>query len=252
MSPVREPDAAARPTELVQAEVVEYRPPETVARSTSVDRTARPTGKPRRRRSVLGEVWRWMIVILIFAVVASGLLGLSLVTMIYRQARIDQARPVDAVVVLGTAQFNGRPGRVLQARLDRALAVYEEGLTSVVVVTGGRAPGDAFTEAEAARDYLLERGVPVGAIVLENEGRDSWSSMRGVAALLDDLGIRRVLLVSDGFHLLRVKLMARDLGLAPFGTPAESPIRQGSGREFSYVLREAAGVVAHLWETRRG
>lgn len=191
-----------------------------------------------------------MVVLAIFAVLGSGLLGASLVAMIYRQARTEQARPVDAIVVLGTAQFNGRPGRVLQARLDRALAVYEEGLAPLVVVTGGRAPGDAFTEAEAARDYLRERGVPEEAIRLENEGRDSWSSMQGVAALLGELDLRRVLLVSDGFHLLRVKLMARHLGLVPFGTAAESPIRSGGGREFSYVVREAAGVVAHLWQTR--
>lgn len=191
-----------------------------------------------------------MVVLAIFAVLGSGLLGASLVAMIYRQARTEQARPVDAIVVLGTAQFNGRPGRVLQARLDRALAVYEDGLAPLVVVTGGRAPGDAFTEAEAARDYLRERGVPEEAIRLENEGRDSWSSMQGVASLLGELDLRRVLLVSDGFHLLRVKLMARDLGLVPFGTAAESPIWSGGGREFSYVVREAAGVVAHLWQTR--
>ncbi|MDP9365487.1 MAG: YdcF family protein [Chloroflexota bacterium] len=187
----------------------------------------------------------------VFLVLGTGLLGVSLVGAIYWQARADQARPVDAIVVLGTAQFNGRPGRVLQARLDRALAAYERGLAPRLVVTGGRAPGDVFTEAEAARDYLLQRGVPEEAILLENEGRDSWGSMQGVASLLGDLGQRRVLLVSDGFHLFRVKLMARDLGLVPFGAAApNSPIRQGGPGEFSYVLREAAAVVVHLWWTR--
>jgi uncharacterized SAM-binding protein YcdF (DUF218 family) len=187
----------------------------------------------------------------VVAVLGGVVLAVGLVGAIYWQARTDQTRPVDAIVVLGTAQFNGRPGRVLQARLDRALEVYRDGAAPSVVVTGGRAPGDAFTEAEAARDYLLERGVPAEAILMENEGRDSWESMQGVASLLGEAGLRRVLLVSDGFHLFRVKLMAKDLGLTPFGTAApESPIRRGGAGEFSYAVREAAAVVVHLWRTR--
>jgi len=188
---------------------------------------------------------------LLFTVAAVALVGVTLVVAIYRQARTDQARPVDAIVVLGTAQFNGRPGPVLRARLDRALAVHEAGYAPLIVVTGGRAPGDQFTEAEAARDYLVERGVPPEAILLENEGRDSWESMRGVAALLAARDRPRVLLVSDGFHLLRLKLMARDLGLAGFASPApDSPIRRGGPTELSYVLREAVGIAVHLWRTR--
>ena len=187
----------------------------------------------------------------LFAVVAALVVWVGLIVAIYWQARTDQTRPVDAIVVLGTAQFNGRPGPVLRARLERALEVYEAGYAPLIVVTGGRAPGDRFTEAEAARDYLIERGVPPAAILLENEGRDSWQSMRGVAALLAERGRGRVLLVSDGFHLFRVKLMARDLGLTAFAAPAPgSPIRPGGAGEFSYVLREAAGVVVHVWRTR--
>ncbi len=188
---------------------------------------------------------------MLFAVLAPTLLGVSLVAAIYWQARSDQTRPVDAIVVLGTAQFNGRPGSVLRARLDRAIEAYDAGAAPYVVATGGRAPGDAVTEAEAARDYLLEQGVPAEAILMENAGRDTWGSMQGVAALLRDLGLQRVLLVSDGFHLLRVKLMARDLGLTPFASPApDSPIRRGGPGEFSYVLREAAAIVVHQWRTR--
>lgn len=184
---------------------------------------------------------------------AGVLVGVGLVLAIYRQARTDQTRPVDAIVVLGTAQFNGQPGPVLRARLDRALEVYEAGYAARIVATGGRAPGDAFTEAEAARDYLIEAGVPPAAILMENEGRDTWQSMRGVAALLADHELSRVLLVSDGFHLLRSKLMARDLGLIALATPtATSPIRPGGPGEFSYAVREAAAITVYLWQTRIG
>lgn len=189
----------------------------------------------------------------VLALIIAGppLLGAALVFAIYRQARTDQIRPVDAIVVLGTTQYNGRPSPTLRARLDRALEVYQEGVAPLVVVTGGKQAGDQFTEAEAGRDYLVERGVPESAILLENAGSDSWESMRGVDALLERRGLARVLLVSDGFHLFRLKLMARELGLAAYATAAtDSPIRRGGPAEFNYAVREAAGVVAFLWEER--
>ena len=205
----------------------------------------------RRRRSIPAEIARWLLTAIVFVLLASCVLAVSLVAAIYWQARSDQTRPVDAIVVLGTAQFNGRPGAVLQSRLNRAIEAYREGAAPLIVATGGRAPGDAFTEAEAARDYLIAHRVPADAILMENEGRDTWTSLGGVASLLRERGLSRTLMVSDGFHLFRVKLMARDLGLTPFAAPAtESPIRQGGGTEFSYVLREAAAVAVHLWRTR--
>lgn len=208
------------------------------------------TGQPRRRGR--GQtVRRWVASFLAFALLAPPLLAIGLVVAIYRQARTDQVRPVDAIVVLGTAQYNGRPGSVFEARLDRALTVYQGGNAPVIVVTGGRAVGDQYSEAEAAQTYLIDHGVPEDAILLENEGRNSWASMQGVAALLRPLGLTRILLVSDGFHLFRVKLMARDLGFTGYAAIAtESPIRHGSRRELGYVVRETGGVVAHLWHTR--
>lgn len=183
--------------------------------------------------------------ILILLILVPPVFGAALIGAIYWQARTDQTQTVDAIVVLGTAQYNGRPSPVLKARLDRALSVYNAGAAPLVIVTGGRQPGDAFTEAEAGRNYLIEHGVPEDAILMENQGTDSWESMSGVATMLKAQGLKRVLIVSDGFHLFRLKLMARDLGLDAYASAAtDSPI-QGS-QEFSYVLREAAGVTLHL------
>ena len=126
-----------------------------------------------------------------------------LVVAIYRQARTDQARPAQAIVVLGTAQYNGWPGPVFQARLDRALELWREGYAPVLVVTGGKMPGDGYTEAEAAWTYLTDAGVPAEAIVTENAASDTWESMQGIAALLQPLEIDEVIVVSDGFHLFR-------------------------------------------------
>ena len=207
----------------------------------------------RRRRSLWGEVWRWGVTLFWFAAAALIVAGLVLVLAIYRQARTDQARPAEAIVVLGTAQYNGWPGPVFQARLDRAITLWQEGYAPVLVVTGGKMPGDGYTEAEAAWAYLTDAGVPPEAIVTENAASDTWESMLGIVPLLQPLGIDEVIVVSDGFHLFRSRLMARDVGLQAWGSPAEaSPIRTGGGGELTYVIREAAAVVAHLWQTRLG
>jgi uncharacterized SAM-binding protein YcdF (DUF218 family) len=223
-------------------------PPATTPVSDSL--VARPAPL-RRRRSPWGELWRWGVTLVGFCVAALVVAGLVLVVAIYRQARTDQARPAEAIVVLGTAQYNGWPGPVFRARLDRAIELWRAGYAPVLVVTGGKMPGDGYTEAEAAWAYLTDAGVPAEVILTENAASDTWESMQGVAALMRPAGIDEVIVVSDGFHLFRSRMMARDVGLQAWGSPAEmSPIRTGGGGELTYVIREAAAVVAHLWQTR--
>jgi uncharacterized SAM-binding protein YcdF (DUF218 family) len=200
-----------------------------------------PVVRTRRRRRPLA----WLVGLLTFALLAPPVLGMALVGAIYIQARLDQTRPVGALVVLGTTQYNGVPQAVLRARLDRALQLYRDGVAQTVIVTGGGQPGDVFTEAEASRDYLIEAGVPERAILLENEGRDSWQSMEAVAGIVRERDIGSVLLVSDGFHLLRLKVMADALGMRAYATAArDSPIR--GGQEFGYAVREAFAIAAFV------
>ncbi len=184
-----------------------------------------------------------MISVLILLLLAPPVLGLALIGAIYVQARMDQTRAVDAIVVLGTTQYNGVPQAVLRARLERALVLYRDGIAPTIIVTGGGQPGDTYTEAESSQMYLVEAGIPEDAIVLENEGRDSWQSMVGVRDITEARGLDRILIVSDGFHLLRLKVMAARLGLTAFATAAtDSPI--AGGQEFGYVVREALAIVA--------
>ncbi len=206
---------------------------------------------PSRRwhRPFWPEVRRWAVVFALWVPLTVALLLGSLIGAIYWQARSDQTQPVEAIVVLGAAQYDGRPTPVLRARLDEALAAYRAGMAPLIVVTGGRQEGDRFTEAESSRNYLVDRGVPERVILLENEGRSSWESMQGAGRLLEERGVKRILVVSDGFHLFRLKLMARHLGFTAFGAPAsDSPIQRNSNTEFDYVLREAGGAIAFLWQ----
>ncbi len=141
-------------------------------------------------------------------------------------ARLDQARPVQAIVVLGSAQYNGVPSPDLEARLSHALALWRRGLAGHVVCTGGKEPGDNYTEAEAEADWLSARGVPRKSLVRVMQGRDTWQSLTAVAAALHALRITTVLLVSDPFHDERIRLMSASLGLTSYVSPTRtSPIR---------------------------
>jgi len=160
---------------------------------------------------------------------------------VWRAARSDQARAAEAIVVFGTAQYDGVPSPVLAARLDHAIALYDKQLAPVIVVTGGSQPGDQFTEATASANYLIQRGVPDDDVLREVSGTSSWQSLAAAANFLDDRSINDVLLVSDPFHSLRIRAMAAELGLEGRSSPTRtSPIRGMS--EARYMARETVAV----------
>ena len=176
------------------------------------------------------------------ALLAAVVLYLSVTfVQVWRAARHDQARPAEAIVVFGTAQYNGVPSPVLAARLDHAIELYKKDLAPVIVVTGGNQPGDQFTEATASANYLIERGVPDEDVLREVSGTSSWQSLAAAANFLDDRKITEVLLVSDPFHSLRIRAMASELGLDGHSSPTKtSPIRGMT--EARYMARETVAV----------
>jgi len=211
-----------------------------------------PVIAPRRwrglpvARSLPAELWRWVIVAAITLPLLFGVAVAGVAVAVYRQARQSQLVPADAIVVMGAAQYNGNPSPVLKARLDTALDAYERGLAPIVIVTGGNQAGDAFTEAGTGRDYLVDLGIPADAILVEDRSTNSEQNLRNTVVIARDEGIESVVIVSDGFHLFRSKMIARDLGLDATGiAAADSPIGQGSGSERGYILRETAAILAY-------
>ncbi|MGH8978167.1 MAG: YdcF family protein [Acidimicrobiia bacterium] len=165
---------------------------------------------------------------------------------VWRAARRDDARPADAIVVLGAAQYDGTPSPVLAARLDHALELYNAGVAPTIVVTGGRQPGDRFTEATAAAAYLHAHGVPDDAILRETNGRSSWESLAAAGRFLEDRGTTDVVLVSDPYHAARIDDIADEVGLDAVISPTTtSPISGGAEwkRFGTETLRVAAGRV---------
>ncbi len=179
--------------------------------------------------------------------VAAGLLAAVVLYLsvtfvqVWRASRADQARPAQAIVVFGTAQYQGVPSPVLAARLDHAIELYRKGLAPVIVVTGGNQPGDQFTEATASANYLIRRGVPDEDVLREVSGTSSWQSLAAAANFLGERDISDVLLVSDPFHSFRIRAMASELGLEAHSSPTRtSPIRGAT--EARYMVRETLAV----------
>jgi uncharacterized SAM-binding protein YcdF (DUF218 family) len=159
---------------------------------------------------------------------------------VWRVSRLDQRRAADAIVVLGAAQYNGRPSPVLKARLDHAVELFRSGLAPAVVVTGGIGAGDRVSEATVGHRYLRGLAVPDSAIIVRPDGRTTDESMRSVAEWMHERDVSRALLVSDPFHMARLQIQARRAALQAFVSPTRtSPITPGSRREVGYLALEA-------------
>ena len=152
----------------------------------------------------------------------------------------DSARHADAIVVLGAAQYAGRPSPVLEARLDHAIRLYRRGIAPRLIFTGGKADGDITSEAETSKRYARRNGVPDSAILLESESRSTTEQMHAVARMTRTRSYADVVLVSDRFHMLRLLLTAWKLNLKAYGSPTRSsPILLTDAAGIRYVLLES-------------
>jgi uncharacterized SAM-binding protein YcdF (DUF218 family) len=152
-----------------------------------------------------------------------------------------QAGSVDAIVVLGAAQYDGTPSPQLAARLDHVVELWPQGVAPIVITTGGSRPGDRFSEAEASAAYLVERGVPDDAIIQDPTGSNTFESLEAVAVELGERGVDRVLIVTDPYHALRSRLIAQDVGLTAYVSPTTTSVVRG-GTSLERHLTEAGGV----------
>jgi uncharacterized SAM-binding protein YcdF (DUF218 family) len=178
--------------------------------------------------------------ILTIVVVAIFALWVISATAVLIWASRDEARPAQAIVVLGAAQYAGKPSPVLRARLDHALDLWNRHLASLLILTGGTGSGDTTSEAAVGRSYARRHGVPDSAILVESEGRTTSASMRAVAGMLEVRGLQSALLVSDPFHMLRLRILARRFGFTPYTSPTQtSPISPNREERWKYIFSES-------------
>ncbi len=193
-------------------------------------------------RRLLAWIWRHRVVRVVALVVLASV-GWFVYNLygVWSTGRANEARPADAIVVLGAAQYDGRPSPLLAARLDHVVELWQQGIAPLVVVTGGNQPGDRFTEASSSARYLIERGIPDGSILREDQSHTTYGSLVTVSRMLHERSLQKVVLVSDPFHMQRCKLIAEDLGLQAFVSATRtSPVRGSSA--IWRQLKEAAGV----------
>ncbi|MBM3729481.1 MAG: YdcF family protein [Actinobacteria bacterium] len=164
---------------------------------------------------------------------------------VWRVGRSSTTTEVDAIVVMGAAQYDGRPSPQLAARLDHVVELWKLGVASRVIVTGGNQPGDRFTESSASRDYLVERGVTDAAVAEESKSRSTWEAFANLRSLVEssvlDTKTRSILVVTDPFHSLRSRLIAEENGFdAATSATSTSPV-DGSSALTKHV-KEGIGV----------
>jgi uncharacterized SAM-binding protein YcdF (DUF218 family) len=184
------------------------------------------------RRAVLGTV-------LVLVMVAGGT-----AFRVWQVAREDDRHHADAIVVLGAAQYNGKPSPIFQSRLRKAMQLYEDGVADRIVTAGGNREGDNYTEASAGAGWLVEQGVPNEDTVAVGEGNDTLGSLRAVAETFDERGWHTAVLVSDPWHSLRARTMADDSGMDTWTSPTHSgPIVQTRETQFAYIYRETGALL---------
>lgn len=187
---------------------------------------------------------RRMVLLLVIAVLAYPA---WLAFRVWDQSHDDEVHTVDAIVVLGAAQYNGEPSPVLKARLDQATYLWNEDLADAVIVTGGKQEGDRFTEAQASHMYLEQQGVPAENIFEEAEGTTTYESLVRVKDIAEERDIDSVLLVSDPMHSERIKRMANDLGFQGAYTSPASYVNLNRSRETKVkeIVREVGSLIVY-------
>jgi uncharacterized SAM-binding protein YcdF (DUF218 family) len=163
---------------------------------------------------------------------------------VWQVARVDDRSHADVVVVLGAAQYNGNPSKVLEARLNHAKSLYEHGVAGHIVTGGGRREGDRYTEADAGARWLAAHGVPPENVIKVDEGTDTLGTLRAVAGEVRARGWRSAVIVSDPWHSLRARTMAEDAGLTAWTSPTHSgPIVQTRQTQLRYIVRETGALL---------
>lgn len=191
-----------------------------------------------------GSMIRVALGLALLAIVGLGIKLFSIADAIRKQSNIDEAQPADVILVLGAAEYRGRPSPILEARLNHALFLYRQGLAPKIITTGGKGGDPVFSEGEVGRAYLSRHGIPSEAIIVESEGETTVHSTAAAAEIMRRMDMQSCIVVSDGYHIYRVKRMLQFDGIHVYGSPRPTEPHHGWHQEWIY-LRQA--IAFGLW-----
>lgn len=189
-----------------------------------------------------------LTLIIIIALIAPG----YAVSKVWRAANNPIVRSADVIVVLGTAQLNGKPGEALEARLIEAKRIFDVGLAPKIITVGAGAPGDRTTEAASGKAWLRDHGISASKISAIEEGRDTLVSTKAYAALMKKEMVSDVIIVTDPFHCQRAMTMANDQGIVSTCSPVQTGPNTVSQSGYKYLIREAVAYLVYITIGRRG
>ena len=197
-------------------------------------------------------VFRWIrrtiTIIVVIALIAPG----YAVSQVWRAAKNPIVRNADVIVVLGTAQLNGRPGEALEARLIEAKRIFDLGYAPIIITVGSGAPGDRTTEAASGKYWLRTNGIPSKKITAIEEGRDTLTSTKAYAAVMKKRYVSDVIIVTDPYHCKRAMAMANDQGVISTCSPVQSGPNTIANSGYRYLLREAGAYLVYITVGKRG
>jgi uncharacterized SAM-binding protein YcdF (DUF218 family) len=186
---------------------------------------------------------------LLAVVAALGAVVIRTAVRIERQSTRDETRPADVILILGAAEYRGRPSPVLRGRLDHGLELYHEKKAPLILTTGGAGGDPVFTEGSVGRDYLVRRGVPSESIIVETEGESTAHSIAAAGEIMRRMDLKSCIVVSDGYHIYRAKKMLEAAGFAVYGSPRPSAPQSGLKQWWLYI-RQAVGYLLWRWGIR--
>ena len=192
----------------------------------------------------------WRIISALFLIVVVS--ALWIIGKTWYTANHETIRKADAIVVMGAAQLDGRPGEVLSARLEEVLRIYKSNLAPRIITLGSGAPGDRFTEAGSGKSWLVSRGVKASNVTAIAKGRDTYSSIVALKSKFGSTDIREIIIVTDPYHCLRSMTIANDQGFDATCSPSRNGIASLGNAGFRYLLRESGAYLAYITLGRHG
>ena len=197
-------------------------------------------------------LFRWIrrtiTIIVVIALIAPG----YAVSQVWRAAKNPIVRNADVIVVLGTAQLNGRPGEALEARLKEAKRIFDLGYAPTIITVGAGAPGDRTTEAASGKYWLRTHGIASKKITAIEEGRDTLASTKAYTAVMKKRYVSDVIIVTDPYHCKRAMTMANDQGVVSTCSPVQTGPNTLGNSGYRYLIREAAAYLSYITVGRRG